>query len=338
MKNNYTIADIARLSGVSKGTVDRVLHKRGRVSTQAESKVKKVLETIDYQPNIIAKQLKRTKEFRVLCIIPNPKLDPYWSPLFRLVEEYQKPNSLKISFQFQYFDPFNQSSFIDLSNSLKFDQIDLVILTPIFFNESIFLISQLKRNKIPYITFNASTELTGGLSFIGQNLRQSGQLSGHLLQLLDPNPGTILSFHLKEDFNNTIHMKKKQAGLEYYFEKNRINKKIISINLTEDNLDKMIDENIDLYQPKGISISNSLGHLVAERLRVNKLDIPFIAYDRTEENEAFLKSGEIDFIIEQNPYKQLETAIKLAQDYLIFENQPKNQYEIPLEIISKENL
>jgi len=338
MKNNYTIADIARLSGVSKGTVDRVLHKRGRVSAQAAEKVNQVLEKIDYQPNIIAKQLKRSKNFQVLCIIPNPKLDPYWSPLFRLVEDYKKPSTLKISFIFEYFDPFDQSSFINLSNSLNFDQIDLVILTPIFFNESIFLISQLKRSNIPYITFNASTELAGGLSFIGQNLRQSGQLSGHLLQLLDPNPGTILSFHLLEDFNNTIHMKKKQAGLEYYFEKNRINKKIISVNAIEGNLENIIDQSIENYNPKGISVSNSLGHIVASRLKAKNLKIPFIAYDITKENEFYLNSGEIDFIIEQNPYKQLEAAIKQAQEYLIFETKPKNQIYIPLEIISKENL
>src|SRR5690606_21270338 len=41
---NIRIKDIARMAGVSKGTVDRVLHKRGRVSQASYEKVMKVLE------------------------------------------------------------------------------------------------------------------------------------------------------------------------------------------------------------------------------------------------------------------------------------------------------
>lgn len=40
---NYTIKDIARMAGVSAGTVDRVLHNRGDVSPQSKAKVQKVL-------------------------------------------------------------------------------------------------------------------------------------------------------------------------------------------------------------------------------------------------------------------------------------------------------
>ena len=36
---NYTIKDIARMAGVSAGTVDRVLHNRGDVSPKSKAKV-----------------------------------------------------------------------------------------------------------------------------------------------------------------------------------------------------------------------------------------------------------------------------------------------------------
>mgnify|MGYP001091850464 FL=1 len=51
MNKNYRIKDIAELSGVSTGTVDRILHERGKVSEDARKKVEKVLKEIDYQPN-----------------------------------------------------------------------------------------------------------------------------------------------------------------------------------------------------------------------------------------------------------------------------------------------
>ena len=44
---NYTIKDIARMAGVSAGTVDRVLHNRGDLSAASREKVQKVLDEID---------------------------------------------------------------------------------------------------------------------------------------------------------------------------------------------------------------------------------------------------------------------------------------------------
>ena len=44
MDNKVTINDIAMLTGLSKGTVDRVLHNRGEVSKKSYAKVMKVIE------------------------------------------------------------------------------------------------------------------------------------------------------------------------------------------------------------------------------------------------------------------------------------------------------
>ena len=41
------------MSGVSAGTVDRVLHNRGDVSVSSREKVQKVLDEIDYHPQYV---------------------------------------------------------------------------------------------------------------------------------------------------------------------------------------------------------------------------------------------------------------------------------------------
>ena len=46
MGKTYRIKDIAEMSGVSTGTVDRILHNRGKVSEEAQKKVEKVLKEI----------------------------------------------------------------------------------------------------------------------------------------------------------------------------------------------------------------------------------------------------------------------------------------------------
>ena len=68
--NNYTIKDIARMAGVSAGTVDRVLHNRGDVSAASMERVKKVLDEIEYEPNMFAIGLAAKKRYHIICIIP----------------------------------------------------------------------------------------------------------------------------------------------------------------------------------------------------------------------------------------------------------------------------
>ena len=52
MTERIRIKDIAALSGVSVGTVDRVLHNRPNVSKPAREKVEKALKEMNYQPNM----------------------------------------------------------------------------------------------------------------------------------------------------------------------------------------------------------------------------------------------------------------------------------------------
>ena len=84
MDKKFTIKDIAELSGVSKGTVDRVLHGRGKVSEKALKSVEKVLKEIDYQPNPMARSLKNNKIYTICVILPDPEQDAYWIPCFQM--------------------------------------------------------------------------------------------------------------------------------------------------------------------------------------------------------------------------------------------------------------
>ncbi|UWX55657.1 LacI family DNA-binding transcriptional regulator [Maribacter litopenaei] len=69
-KRNYTIKDIAALADVSRGTVDRVVNKRGKVSEKARKKVEEVLDKIDYRPNLIARSLKNHRIYTIWILMP----------------------------------------------------------------------------------------------------------------------------------------------------------------------------------------------------------------------------------------------------------------------------
>ena len=65
-----TIHDIARRTGLSKGTVDRVLHDRGGVSRKSKEKVMAAIQELGYEPNVYASLLAKGQRHLVAVLIP----------------------------------------------------------------------------------------------------------------------------------------------------------------------------------------------------------------------------------------------------------------------------
>lgn len=75
-----TIYDIARISGVSKSTVSRVLSNHPYVSEEKKKKVNKVIEELNYKPNSLARQFRKKQTNCIGILVPD--LDhPYFSQL-----------------------------------------------------------------------------------------------------------------------------------------------------------------------------------------------------------------------------------------------------------------
>lgn len=76
-----TIKDVAREAKVSIGTVDRVLHGRGRVSDTNNTAVLAAVEKLNYRPSQIARALvKRKDNLRIGITYPNVGVD-FWSEI-----------------------------------------------------------------------------------------------------------------------------------------------------------------------------------------------------------------------------------------------------------------
>ena len=65
-----TISDIARLAGVSTGTVSKVLNNDSTVKDKNRERVLNAMKELDYQPNLYARNLSRGKTGLVSIIIP----------------------------------------------------------------------------------------------------------------------------------------------------------------------------------------------------------------------------------------------------------------------------
>lgn len=74
------LEDVAKLAGVSKTTVSRVLNNRGYLSQKTIHKVNDAIEQLHYRPNAIARQLFKQKTNLVALIFPTVD-DPFFAQL-----------------------------------------------------------------------------------------------------------------------------------------------------------------------------------------------------------------------------------------------------------------
>ncbi|NCC63786.1 MAG: LacI family transcriptional regulator [Spirochaetia bacterium] len=84
---NVTIYDIARESGVSPATVSRVLNGKVKVAEQKRLKVLKVMEDLDFHPNLMARNLPVQQSKTIGVILPDIS-NPFFSQYFVALERY----------------------------------------------------------------------------------------------------------------------------------------------------------------------------------------------------------------------------------------------------------
>ena len=340
------IKDIAKLAGVSIGTVDRVLHDRGEVSEKTRVKVQKILKETNYSPNVMAQVLKSRKRFHLVSLLPESTEDnSFWKKhslgMIRAIEELDPfPVILsQVTFDLQSEDDFQKKTSIVLNLNP-----DGVLLAPIFKSESIAFCSRLHKEQIPFIFIDGFIEDTDFLAYIGEDIFQSGRVAGQLIDMVTPENSDILVVTIARNIQNVHHLSNRTQGFLSYFQKSGSNKgKKININIPEpsaETVKKAFDRAFREYPGIGsIFITGSRSYLIAMYLEKKGLkSINLIGYDLLDLNVKYLKSGITRFLIGQRPEEQTYKGIKKLFEFLSLHKIPDKIEYLPVDIVTSENV
>ncbi|MFZ6009181.1 MAG: substrate-binding domain-containing protein [Bacteroidota bacterium] len=343
---NVRIKDIAQLAGVSVGTVDRVLHNRGRVSEDALKKVMTVLDQIDYKPNLIARTLGANKSYRIAALIPNPQQDPYWASTKAGISQAEAEwLRYGVTIEQYFFNLYDKNSFKSVAEAVTHAKPDGILVAPIFYHETLPFFDIIKKSEIPFVLFNTNIPEASALSFIGQNLFESGRVGAELMYLAQQGkPGVLAVLHINEDLDNSVHLLEKEKGFREYFNaKNHSGYEVRTLNLnnpSEPIFEKQLSSFLSDPNLSGIFVSTSKAtYLIASFLeKHNRRGLTLIGYDMLDQNIQYMKKGIIDFLINQNPKRQAFLGINHLVCYLVLKKESPQKDLLPLEIITRENL
>jgi len=339
------IKDIAEKAGVSTGTVDRVLHKRGKVAPDVERRVLQVLNDMNYEPNLIARALGSNKSYNIAALVPDPAYDAYWQAPKDGVESAEaalKQYGIRVE-QF-LFNPYDVSCFIEKAKKVTQSNPDGILLSPIFYRETMPFFSQWQEQNIPFVLFNTDIPEADALSYVGQDSYQSGLLAGKLIHYGQPFPCPILVAHIDEELSNAAHLLKKEQGFRDYFRQSNLDKdyKIIAISLDRSDAAGFDQKLAQVFNNdpgiQSIYVTTSKAYDIAGWLMQKGMtNLKLVGYDLLPQNLHFLDTGQISFLINQNPRGQGYWGIHQLADHLVFKKEVRVLKYLPLDVVTKEN-
>ncbi|ONI39841.1 hypothetical protein AN639_00585 [Candidatus Epulonipiscium fishelsonii] len=179
-----TIKQIAELSGVSRGTVDRVLNNRGKVNPSTEKKIRELAEELGYMPNKAASALAIHKKNLVFGIIINSIGNIFFDEVLNGIKKAEKEFSVYeikiITIKLKGYNPMDQLAAID---ELISKNINGLILTPINTSDIRQKLLSLEELNIPIIALNSDIQDVPHVGYVGIDYFKSGEIAGGLMRL-----------------------------------------------------------------------------------------------------------------------------------------------------------
>lgn len=346
-KPKIRIKDIAELAKVSVGTVDRVLHNRGGVSEEKLETVVKIINELDYTPNLLAKSLALKKDIRIAVLIPEPysSNNLYWNkPLEGINQAIEELSDYNVEIRIYKFNTLEIKSFVNQSEIILNSNFDGIIFAPSFHKPSLLFFKKCNEKKIPVIFIDSTLEDVDVISYFGQNAVQSGYLAAKLMSL-GIHKSKVLILNMANKRAITQHLKKREKGFLNFVNNEVIYNKMKALPIEIDtgknrepdkSLAKIFTDHPDI---EGVFVTNARVHQVAKFLLKNNQSNLFLGgYDLVGENTQYLKEGVIDFLICQRPENQGYKSAMAMFNYLMAKIPVNRINYSPIDIVLKENV
>ncbi len=340
------IKDIARMAGVSEGTVDRVLHNRGEVSKRSRAAVEAIMKDLEYSPNLIARSLASKKHYRFVALIPEHKFSDYWASVatgFRSAAAGFVHHNVNLEIVF--FNQYDSHSFAASTIGILKQLPDAVFIAPVFKNETLAFTRKLCENAVPFSFIDSLIEEAPFHTYYGQHSSQSGFIGSKLMfDTLKENSKVLIIRNQRkgESFSNQT-ISRYEGFLKYIREVKQCCYELIHVELIDgdEKTNKALLNDVFNRHPDlgGMITFNSKAFRLAAFLKeINRQDVVLIGYDLLQANIEYLKDGVISYLIAQRPEKQAYMTVSDMCQALIFHQEVQRLNYMPIDILMKENI
>lgn len=337
-----TIKEIADLAGVSRGTVDRVLNKRGSVNPQTAEKILEIAQALDYKPNraglVLAAQKKNLKLGVILFGEGNPFFDDVIAGIRRKEEELACYNC-SVIIKRVAVDTDEQIRAID---ELLKEGANGIAISPTNDKRLATKIDELYEAGIPVVTLNTDIKNSKRLAFVGSNYYQSGATAAGLMRLMAKNEAVHIG--IIAGSSEILCHTERIAGFQHAIEKcehikivetiMNFDDDFVSYDMTSQLLKKHPEINALFFAAGGV-YGGCRSVLAQNRAK----DMTIITFDQVDTTKEMIMKDVISATICQEPFVQGSRPLDILFTYLATGELPEQEYNYTaVDIRIKENL
>ena len=337
--------DIARLTGLSKGTVDRVLHNRGEVSKKSREKVMEAVRELGYQPDLNASILARREVHTIALLVPSDEKGSFWELALSslgTVRENLLPMRIRIE-HFSY-DQYSEESFHEACRRMLDSDPSAVVIAPMFRAETLSLVGTLKDRGIPYVFIDSKLEIEGYAAYFGMPMYKSGYLCADLLTGGKEVSDVLMVRVHRDKERQSDPTVNRRAGFMDYILQNcpacTLHSRFIDPadpEVTLATLEAFFAEHPNV---RHIVMFNSRVHLLLPYLTAHPdRERRVIGFDNLEANISALRHGYVTMLIGQHPDEQVGLAIQALAELIVFGRQPARRDNfMHMDILTRYNI
>ncbi len=338
-----TIRELAEAAGVSRGTVDRVLHNRGRVNAEVEARVRELAERMGYFPNRAGKALALSKKaIKLGCFLPgvgNPFFDDVKKGFTRAEEAL---SGYCVTLSVKEAHGFRANEHIAFMEELIGEGCGGLCVATVDSPSVRKFIDKTVERGIPVVAVNMDLSNTKRLCYVGSDYTESGRIAGGMAALCSKNSLEILiasgSYKVK-GHNERV------SGFKSALDERGAVYRIANIFETQDDdatayaktkreLAKNPEVNCIYISAAGVGGVCMAAEEAGFR---EKSDAMIACFDDVPETRRLISRGVIDFTVCQEPERQGYRAVRKLFDYFM-EKKPPEDFYTELIVRVKENI
>lgn len=330
------------MAGVSRGTVDKVLHDRPGVSDEVRAHVRAVIAEHGYVlPSSRKQREELPRSLNLAIIIPrltNPFFQAVQTGMEEALTQYQK---CSVNLEYYHCDGTNINELLSILAYIEQRGTDGIVMRGSQSRRLCDKINLLAEQDIPVVLIDSDIPGCKRLCLVGEDSNTSGRVAASLLAKSIGGAGEVAIIGGLPDI--AVHRARLQ-GFEQVmrerFPNIRVVEKIYSFDqsvIAYEKTDMLLQQYPNL---RGIfsvvGCTGDIGQAIIDRKAQN---IKIISYNFTPDIVALIKKGIVDFTIGLSPFRQGMDAMHTMLRFLLYNEQPERAFlEMPLLIGIDENI
>lgn len=332
------IKDIAKALGLSIGTVDRALHDRPGINPMTRAKVLKMAQTLNYQPNFAARQLKLKRKMRIFVHLPE-QIASFFDAVQAGIEEVSRPFQSTIEIEFRRYPRLGEGDLELFAQTLE-QSPNGMILAPAHPADLKPWIRKAARAHIPVVCVATDAPGTERLSTVSVDGFTSGAMAADLFTCL-PRISSVLM--VTGDLTVVDHAEKLE-GFRSFLEKAKSPIQLAGIIEARDDPKTARDSTREFVRAHPnlgavyVSTANSLPVIEALEKTGRLGQMPVITTDLFPALAPLIRQGKIFATIYQRPKSQGRMAFEALYQFLVQGTCPPLRHRIPPHLVLRSNL